>query len=478
MRFKGIGANPPFNLNNKKTGNGTGGDVNIGKRFYSKGIELLEDNGEYGFIMLKGIVTNLLKEKDLEFTKLNYMSEVRYWDYNTCWFHAIKKSKVTEKLTLSDKILSKVIILGGNPNWYEMNGLVNQNMINSKGDDAVLSIVKLPTSKNGIIRSMVNSSYSKLLLGPKLTATLFDNRLTYLATDEPLCADFCGAYSTRDVQEAEKLKLFVNKNKVFLKIHQVMNTKGHFWTLRHVKPFDISQIVTGEEIPSEWNLSSEDVEVFLSKDFQSTVDSSKYDASHRDKYINHLRHRGYMRGVERTNNRKKANGEVFTHTDNVLEILNEFSSELFIKSNDSKTYKFLDYAAGDGNFISEFVLKLIDGGHSYEEALSKVYGVDIEISNCIEAIKRLYGANGEPVIKKLEGEDIPPEWQSPGLFAVFEVNGKICNIVCADGLKYNYSFGEPPSSEKITEVKKKGKKSTAKLATDTEFWEELAKISS
>jgi hypothetical protein len=65
--------------------------------------------------------------------------------------------------------------------------------------------------------------------------------------------------------------------------------------------------------------------------------------------------------------------------------------------------------------------------------------------NCIECIKRLYGVLGERTIKKLEANDIPLEWRSEGLVAVFEVNGTICNIVCADGLKYDYSFGSHDS---------------------------------
>jgi hypothetical protein len=154
---------------------------------------------------------------------------------------------------------------------------------------------------------------------------------------------------------------------------------------------------------------------------------------------NHLRNRDYMSGVERDRQRVKATGEVFTPTPLVQEMLDQLPSEVFT----DPTKTFLEPSCGDGQFLSEVIIRKMENGSTYEQALSTTYGVDLMEDNCIECIKRLYGVNGEPTIEKITPSKMPKSWKRKGLKAIFKVNGKICNIVCADGLVYDYSFGEP-----------------------------------
>jgi hypothetical protein len=161
--------------------------------------------------------------------------------------------------------------------------------------------------------------------------------------------------------------------------------------------------------------------------------------------IKHLREREYMSGVDRDRNRVKATGEVYTPTELVQEILDKIPTEQF--SDPSKT--FLDPTCGDGQFLSEIIIKKMEHGSTYEQALATTYGADLMPDNCRECIRRLHGVESEPDIVTLEGDDIPRQWQAPGLRAVFQVNGRISNIVCADGLVYDYSFGELPEPEVI-----------------------------
>jgi hypothetical protein len=162
-----------------------------------------------------------------------------------------------------------------------------------------------------------------------------------------------------------------------------------------------------------------------------------------EQVINHLREREYMSGVDRDRNRVKATGEVYTPTPLVQEILDQIPQDQFT----DPTKTFLDPTCGDGQFLSEIIIKKIEAGSTYEQALSTTYGADLMRDNCVECIRRLYGANGEPTIEILENEDIPPNYRRDGLTAVFRVNGTICNIVCADGIKYDYSFGESEQFE-------------------------------
>lgn len=101
--------------------------------------------------------------------------------------------------------------------------------------------------------------------------------------------------------------------------------------------------------------------------------------------IDHIRNRDYMSGVERDSSRVKATGEVFTPTPLVQEMLDQLPQELFTDS--SKT--FLDNSCGDGQFLGEVLIRKMEHGATFEQALSTVYGVDLMIDNVDECRKRL-----------------------------------------------------------------------------------------
>jgi type I restriction-modification system DNA methylase subunit len=131
--------------------------------------------------------------------------------------------------------------------------------------------------------------------------------------------------------------------------------------------------------------------------------------------IEHIRNRAYMSGIERDRVRIKATGEVFTPTVLVQEILDNLDQSLFI----DHTKTFIDPSCGDGQFLGEVLIRKMENGSTFEQALSTVYGVDLMPDNVELCRERLLcGRNDlKHIVEK--------------------------NIVCADGLEYNYTFGEP-----------------------------------
>lgn len=137
-------------------------------------------------------------------------------------------------------------------------------------------------------------------------------------------------------------------------------------------------------------------------------------------YIEHSRNREYMSGVERDKLRIKQTAEVFTPTPLVQEMLDKLEEEdpsLF----SDPTKLFLDNSCGDGQFLSEIIIRKIErSGCSLEQALSTTYGVEFMEDNVIECRKRLAGPNPtEEVLKIVEK-----------------------NIVNYNALDYDYLFGE------------------------------------
>ena len=137
-------------------------------------------------------------------------------------------------------------------------------------------------------------------------------------------------------------------------------------------------------------------------------------------YIEHIRNREYMSGVERDKHRVKQTAEVFTPTLLVQEMLDKLEEQdptLF--SNPNRT--FLDNSCGDGQFLSEVVVRKIGKSDcTLEQALSTTYGVDLMEDNVNECRRRLAGPNPTPEILEIVNK----------------------NIVCHDALTYDYRFGE------------------------------------
>lgn len=141
------------------------------------------------------------------------------------------------------------------------------------------------------------------------------------------------------------------------------------------------------------------------------------------KVIAHARDRDYMSGVERDKARIKATGEVFTPTPLVQEMLDQLPLESF--TDPTKTY--LDPSCGDGQFLSEVLIRKMENGSTFEQALSTIYGVDLMMDNVLECRSRLLCGMSGPLPLPINGCDTYEQLVKK-------------NIVCHDALTYDYSF--------------------------------------
>ncbi len=131
-----------------------------------------------------------------------------------------------------------------------------------------------------------------------------------------------------------------------------------------------------------------------------------------DDIISHARDRVYMSGVTRNAVRVKATSEIFTPTELVQEVLDKLPPEEFT----DPTRTFLDNSCGDGQFLSEVLIRKVQNGIDFETALESIYGVDMMIDNVELCRERLLCGR----------ED---------LRHIVETN-----IVCHNALTYDYSF--------------------------------------
>lgn len=150
-----------------------------------------------------------------------------------------------------------------------------------------------------------------------------------------------------------------------------------------------------------------------------------------DDYIQHSRNRSYMGGIQRDKLRVKQTAEVFTPTQLVQEMLDKLEeNDTPLFSDPQKT--FLDPSCGDGQFLSEVVIRKMERSHcTLEQALSTTYGVELMEDNVQLCKERLAGPNPTPEILDILDK----------------------NIVCADALTYHYRFDGTPSDVTETELK-------------------------
>ena len=138
--------------------------------------------------------------------------------------------------------------------------------------------------------------------------------------------------------------------------------------------------------------------------------------------IAHARDHVYMSGIERDKLRKKATGEVFTPTPLVQEMLNQLPPDVFT----DPTKTFLDPSCGDGQFLSEVLIRKMENGSTFEEALSTIYGVELMPDN-VELCRERLLCGQEQYRHIVEN-----------------------NIVCADALRYHYRFdGSHPYDDEV-----------------------------
>jgi len=119
-----------------------------------------------------------------------------------------------------------------------------------------------------------------------------------------------------------------------------------------------------------------------------------------------------MAGVVRNQKRIDANGEVFTPAPLVQEVLDQMDQNLF----KDPTKTFIDPACGDGQFLSEVIIRKLENGSTLEQALNTTYGVELMMDNVELCRNRLLCGHEEfrHIVTR--------------------------NIVCHNGLDYDYSF--------------------------------------
>ena len=157
-----------------------------------------------------------------------------------------------------------------------------------------------------------------------------------------------------------------------------------------------------------------------------------------------------MSGINRDSIRVKATAEVFTPTRDVQRYLNLLPQELFSDPSEN----FLDYACGDGQFLSEAMIRKVESlgkeeitYEEFKQVLSTIYGIDLMIDNVDLCRDRLLC--GQEQFRHIVEQ----------------------NIQCRDALKFGYNFEPMGKARRNTEAKARARQQRLKVKQ-----ENLAKL--
>lgn len=354
MEFNYCISNPAFNVAEEKNVAGTGGNTTLYKTATRHDFaNRTKTEGTLVNITLKGIIPDLVSGyfKNYQINYIHLMDDVDVWPYNTCFFSVSKKPRTTKPKILGGmaaKIFSPypddcfpfVYYSGANNGMNKHFGAGKKNKV----------IRQLP-GKN---RDQVSYEYTDkdISTGPKFAFYVMESRKSYTVTNEAIYGGTICYVPTDTLAQAEKLKLFVEKNKVFAEYVKRMRLRGHAFGLRNVRKFDLNQIVTGEEIPKEWNITDSD----LKEPKKLTND------------------------ITEDRDRVKALGEVFTPTSLVEMVLDSIEQEdPTVFTNPTNT--FIDSMCGDGQFLVAI--------KNRRQSLDGIYGIELSQDNVTICQNRL-----------------------------------------------------------------------------------------
>jgi len=385
MLFNYCVGNPAFNVAESNNIAGTGGNTTLYKTATRHDFNnRLADNGTLINITLKGIIPDLVNGhfKNCQVNWIHLMDDIEVWPYNTCIFSVTKTPRVSDPKILGGmaaKIFSPypadcfpfVYYSGSNNGMNKFFSAGKPNRV----------IRQLP-GKN---RNAVAYDYTDAVIpsGPKFAFYVMESKKSYTVTSEPIYGGTICYVPVATEDEAEKLKLFVEVNPIYAEYVKRMHLRGHAFGLRNIRKFDLNQIVTGKEIPIEWNLTSTDL-----------VNPTPFENE-----------------ISEDRDRVKALGEVFTPTSLVnfaLDLLAQDDPLAFSNINNS----FIDSMCGDGQFLVEVKNRKIQSGISEADAVANIYGIDLTQDNVDTALTRTQGLDTNIVCNNSLGTvftDLPVE---------------------------------------------------------------------
>ena len=365
MNFNYCISNPAFNIAEASNVAGTGGNTTLYKTATRNDFDnRTKQEGTLVNITLKGIIPDLVNGyfKDYQVDYIHLMDNIDVWPYNTCFFSITKTPRISPP-----KILGGLAAKIFSPNSADCFPFVYYS-----GSNNGMNKLFGSTKKNKVVRQLpgkgrdsftYDNTDTVVASGWKFAFYVMESKKSYTVTDEPVYGGTICYIPTETKEEAAKLKLFVEKNPVFAEYVKRMKFKGHAFGLRNVRKFDLNQIITGLEIPKEWNITEKDL----------------------------LPPQKFENDITEDRDRVKALGEVFTPTSLVEYVLD------FVKSNDTNAFSdnktFIDSMCGDGQFLVAIKKRKLAENVSQSDASNSIYGIDLTQENVNSAKARTSSPN-------------------------------------------------------------------------------------
>ena len=252
--------NPPFNLSSKSedTVAGTSGNTTYYRKFIDRAVELKSENGIVGVICPRAGVTYANKKYGVS-SYNPYTAD--HWKYDSGYFFINGDNSF--KNIADDSILRKIYVMESQrPFSHAIGGSMKGKLVNGEvslnDTSGVRGLINTPTAKEDKQYGYIHAN-AYVKEGPKVVFKGLESKVSYVVETGPhKVGSACTLYFD-SVEEAEAALLFILNNPIMDYLMKKVFEKARGLVFRYIKSFDLSQIKTGYEIPSEFNLTEEEI---------------------------------------------------------------------------------------------------------------------------------------------------------------------------------------------------------------------------
>jgi hypothetical protein len=267
LKFDIVIGNPPFNESSKSNNTiaGTSGNTTLYKKFIDAGFKLRTPGGIVAMVTQRNGIKHAMKKHVV--TTFN-VDTSDYWKFTAGWFMSVGDDDSATPIA-KDPIIAKTYDLSVNKSFRHAIGGSYEGIKKS----GKFSDIEIDNSVYGLVdtpkRDSADCKFAwitgpVLPAGPKLIFPGLESVKGYTITDLPAYAGSTCAFFFDTVEEAEAARKFILHSPIISYLNNKLRDKTRGFVFRYIKPFDLSQIHSGEEIPVEFNLTPEEIELMMS----------------------------------------------------------------------------------------------------------------------------------------------------------------------------------------------------------------------
>lgn len=266
MKFDAVVGNPPYNESSKSANTiaGTSGNTTLYKKFIELAYRIRTDTGSVALVVQRNGIKHAIEKYSVSEFNLD-TSE--YWKFTAGYFVANSNDATARNITTDPIIRKTYSIKKQRPFRHAIGGSYPNIKATGK-----FTTTAVPGSVYGLVETPKENAPARheyitgnvVPAGPKLVFKGLESRGSYTVTDLPAYVGSACVLFFDTIAQADQARLFILHNPIVEYLRKRLGEKAAGLVFRYIVDFDLSQIVTGTEIPVEFGLTTKELNLLTS----------------------------------------------------------------------------------------------------------------------------------------------------------------------------------------------------------------------